>query len=70
MLTQQLRGLERNGLVGRKFSEQIPARVEYSVTELGLSLDPIFKQLCGWAAERYSDVQKAQRKYDRAHPAS
>jgi DNA-binding HxlR family transcriptional regulator len=70
MLTQQLRDLERNGLVRRQFFEQIPPRVEYSVTELALSLDPIFKSLCGWATEHYKDVQKAQRAYDRAHPKS
>ncbi len=70
MLTQQLRDLERNGLVRRKFYEQIPPRVEYSVTELGLSLDPIFKSLCGWATEHYSQVSAAQRRYDRVHSES
>ncbi len=68
MLTQQLRDLERNGLVKRKFFEQIPPRVEYSVTALGLSLDPIFKSLCGWATTNHERVTRAQRRYDREHP--
>ena len=43
------------------------AGVEYSVTDLGLSLDPIFKSLCGWATEHDRQVSAAQRRYDRAH---
>ena len=67
MLTQQLRDLERNGLVKREFHEQIPPRVEYSVTDLGMSLDPIFAALCGWAMENHDRVKRAQRRYDRVH---
>src|SRR6266852_3170912 len=59
MLTQQLRDLERHGLVRRVFFPEIPPRVEYSVTDLGRSLHPIFKTVCNWAEDNFSDVEKA-----------
>jgi DNA-binding HxlR family transcriptional regulator len=65
MLTQQLRDLERHGLVTRTHHAEIPPRVEYSVTPLGRSLHPIFKGVCDWASENFSDVQRAVVRYDR-----
>ena len=65
MLTQQLRDLERDGLVKRTFHEQIPPRVEYSVTELGYSLHPIFRSLCGWATDHYKDLERSRSTYDK-----
>lgn len=63
MLTQQLRDLERNGLVTREYHQQIPPRVEYSVTKLGRSLHPIFKSVCDWAAKNFPDVEGARGRY-------
>ena len=65
MLTQQLRDLERHGLVARVHHAEIPPRVEYSVTPLGRSLHPIFKSVCDWATENYPDVEKARTRHDR-----
>lgn len=65
MLTKQLRGLERAGLVKREFFESVPPRVEYSATPLGRTLQPIYKQVCDWAAGRWPDITKAQSRYDR-----
>lgn len=48
MLTQQLRELEKDGLVLRKVYAQIPPKVEYSLTEYGKTLDPILKLMCNW----------------------
>lgn len=48
MLTQQLREMERDGLVERKIFAQIPPRVEYSLTELGMSLKPVVEAMCRW----------------------
>jgi DNA-binding HxlR family transcriptional regulator len=48
MLVQTLRELEADGLVTRKMYNQVPPKVEYSVTELGQSLSPIMKALCEW----------------------
>lgn len=48
MLTQQLRELEKDGLVSRKVYTQVPPKVEYSLTDLGKSLIPILDQLRDW----------------------
>jgi len=65
MLTQQLRDLERHGLIARVQHEEIPPRVEYSVTPLGRSLHPIFKSVCDWAGENIPDVERARLRHDR-----
>ena len=65
MLTKQLRDLERAGLVRREFFESVPPRVEYSATSLGRTLQPIYKQVCDWAAGRWPEISKAQRRHDR-----
>src|SRR5262245_13394583 len=59
MLTQQLRDLQRHGLVARTFHAEIPPRVEYSLTPLGRSLHPIFKAVCDWAGRNFGDVENA-----------
>ena len=46
MLTQQLREMERNGLVARKVFAQVPPKVEYSLTNLGVSLRPVVDAMC------------------------
>ena len=48
MLTQQLREMERNGLVERKVFAQVPPKVEYSLSELGMSLRPVVDAMCQW----------------------
>lgn len=48
MLTQQLRELEADGLVLRKVYAQVPPKVEYSLTELGLSVVPVLEHLVVW----------------------
>ena len=59
MLTQRLRELERDGLVTRSFHEEIPPRVEYSVTELGMTLHPLFKATCDWGEQNLTKVRRA-----------
>lgn len=46
VLTLQLRELEYDGVVERKVYAQVPPKVEYSITELGRSLEPILKLRC------------------------
>ena len=48
VLTQQLREMERNGLVERKVYAQMPPRVEYALTPLGKSLKPVVDTMCRW----------------------
>ena len=48
MLTQQLRELERDGLVWRKVYAEVPPRVEYGRTPFGKTLDPVLSALATW----------------------
>ena len=50
MLTQQLRELEADGLVNRVAYNQIPPKVEYSLTDYARELGPILCQLCDWGS--------------------
>ncbi|WP_454745245.1 winged helix-turn-helix transcriptional regulator [Ciceribacter selenitireducens] len=48
MLTKQLRELEDAGIVSRKVFPVVPPRVDYSLTPLGLSLEPVILALDAW----------------------
>jgi DNA-binding HxlR family transcriptional regulator len=48
MLTQQLRELERDGIVHRTVYPQVPPKVEYSLTPVGESLRPVVDAMCEW----------------------
>lgn len=50
-LTKQLRALEAAGLVGRRVHAAVPPKVEYWLTDLGLSLRPVLDELGKWAAK-------------------
>ncbi len=56
MLTQQLRELEEDKLVNRKVYAEVPPRVEYSLTDVGLSLIPIIKNMKEWGEEYYNQL--------------
>ena len=60
MLTQTLRGLERDGLVERKVYAVIPPRVEYSLSPLGETLVEPLSALCRWAEDHYWEVERAR----------
>ena len=49
VLTQQLRELERDGLVKREMFPEMPVRVEYSLTAFGRKLRPVLQELDSWA---------------------
>lgn len=51
MLTHQLRVMQEDGLVERKAYVEIPPRVEYSLTKIGLSLKPILDSMLEWGKE-------------------
>jgi DNA-binding HxlR family transcriptional regulator len=48
VLTQQLREMERHGLVERQVFAQVPPKVVYSLTPLGRSLKPVVDAMCRW----------------------
>ena len=64
MLTQTLRGLERDGIVQRTMYPQIPPRVEYSLTPLGHTLCEPLAAIRQWAEEHGEEVMSAQATYD------
>lgn len=50
-LSNSLKELESDGLINRKVYDVIPPKVEYSLTEKGISLMKILDQLCYWGEE-------------------
>lgn len=53
MLTRQLRELEDHGIVCRKVYAEVPPKVEYKLTALGYSLNPVLDVLHKWGSEHY-----------------
>ncbi len=51
MLTKQLKGLEKDGIVDRRAYPEVPPRVEYSITEKGMSLVPVLEALARWGRD-------------------
>jgi DNA-binding HxlR family transcriptional regulator len=63
MLTQTLRGLERDGLVSRTVHPVVPPRVEYELTPLGQGLKAPLCALCHWAESHLDELHEARRRY-------
>ncbi|MGK7927866.1 MAG: winged helix-turn-helix transcriptional regulator [Spirulina sp.] len=64
MLIQNLRNLERSGLIEREVFPTVPPRVDYSLTPLGESLAEPLAILGEWAYQHISEVNAAIEKYD------
>jgi DNA-binding HxlR family transcriptional regulator len=52
VLTQQLREMEEDGLIHREVYREVPPKVEYSLTDLGRSLNAALAPLGEWGSER------------------
>ncbi|MGW3431672.1 winged helix-turn-helix transcriptional regulator [Streptomyces melanosporofaciens] len=63
MLTQNLRMLERNGLVERKVHPTLPPRVEYTLTEPGRALRATVDGMCGWTHTYLGHIEDARRRF-------
>ena len=63
MLTDSLRGLERDGFVERAVYAEVPVRVEYSLTTLGWSATELLMALADWADEHLAAVEQARLRY-------
>ncbi|WP_289740743.1 winged helix-turn-helix transcriptional regulator [Muribaculum intestinale] len=56
VLTETLKNLENDGLIVRRLYPEIPPRVEYSLSPLGVSLMPHISGLVGWAIEHFDEI--------------
>jgi DNA-binding HxlR family transcriptional regulator len=68
MLTQTLRDLQRDGMVGREVFPTVPPAVEYRLTELGGSILEPFGHLIGWADRNHDAIAASRSQFDAALP--
>lgn len=64
MLTQTLRAMERDGLVIRTVYPVVPPKVEYRLTDLGLSLGAAFCGVWMWAQQSLDMIEQAREAFD------
>ncbi len=67
MLAQTLRGMEQEGLVSRTVHAEVPPRVEYRLTDLGLSLGSAFCGVWMWAEQNLEKIEQARKTFARRH---
>lgn len=66
MLTQTLRGLERDGLLERTVYPTVPPRVEYALTDAGQALRLTVYGMCGWTRRYLDHIEESRERFDRA----
>lgn len=64
VLSQTLKGLERDGLISRKVTPTVPITVEYSITKLGETLAATVDPLRLWSADHIDEVFAARAAFD------
>lgn len=69
MLSLTLRNLERDGLVSRTAYPEVPPRVEYELTPMGVSLIGPALALAGWAIEHNEEIAASRAAHDEARSA-
>ena len=65
MLTTTLRNLERDGFLSREVFPEVPPRVEYELTALGLSLLAPMQHLVQWIGGNWDSIKKARDSFDK-----
>ncbi|MEU9252684.1 helix-turn-helix domain-containing protein [Streptomyces sp. NPDC048270] len=64
MLTQNLRMLERYGLLDRTVHPVVPPRVDYTLTEPGQALRVTIDGLCDWTHRYFGHIEASRRRFD------
>lgn len=64
MLTQTLRGMERDGLIIRTIHPVVPPKVEYRLTDLGYTLAEAFCGVWTWAADNLERIEASRTAFD------
>ncbi|MET0819775.1 MAG: helix-turn-helix domain-containing protein [Aeromicrobium sp.] len=64
MLTKTLRSLERDGLLTRRDFEEVPPRVEYALTDLGMELLVRVSPIWTWVVDNADEVRAARQAFD------
>ncbi|EWM14373.1 helix-turn-helix domain-containing protein [Kutzneria sp. 744] len=70
VLTQNLRSLERDGLITRKVYPTTPPSVEYALTPLGASISTHLIALNNWTSANFDEIRQARQAYDAAQEAA
>lgn len=66
VLTETLRGMERDGLIERRAGVSGPPQVEYCLSTMGESVIGPLRELCRWAATHLAERDDARRRFDDA----
>ncbi|GAA2577343.1 helix-turn-helix domain-containing protein [Actinomadura fulvescens] len=66
VLTQTLRAMEHDGLLTRRVFPEVPPRVEYELTPLGLSLQRPIQAIADWAEENVHEVMAARSTHEQS----
>ena len=64
VLTSNLRAMEESGLLTRKVYAEVPPRVEYTLTETGLSLSPVLEAMGVWGLNYRNKQEEAAGKHE------
>lgn len=64
VLTETLRGMERDGLITRKLYAAVPPKVEYTLTQMGRSALWPLRDLCQWAEKHAEERDRARLEFD------
>lgn len=64
MLTATLRNLERDGLISREMFAEVPPRVEYQLTDLGLSILNPMREIVTWIEGNWSTIKSSRAVFD------